>query len=149
MYFKCIWCTMFPFTLFYGNLIYFEVICYIIPILVYCIKKNLAALFQCRFGKQSPNKEIVFYKVLFADVFCTQKWAWNKALSQKYLLPGFQPYNLCPTFWLISLFREFLEVARFFLVRDTKTGKKCTICTQNESNGHKMAQMSVKYSKWP
>jgi hypothetical protein len=36
----------------------------------------------------------------------------------------------------------FHRVARFFLGHDTKTGK-------NVPNGHKISQMSVKYSKWP
>jgi hypothetical protein len=40
--------------------------------------------------------------------------------------------------------------ARFFLVHDTKTGKYVpTKRTQNVPNGHKISQMSVKYSKWP
>jgi hypothetical protein len=39
-----------------------------------------------------------------------------------------------------------IRVARFFLVRDTKTGKN-TKLTQNIPNGHKIHEMSVKYSK--
>jgi hypothetical protein len=41
------------------------------------------------------------------------------------------------------------RVARFFLVHDTKTGKKVTNGTQIVPNSHKISQMSVKYSKWP
>jgi hypothetical protein len=39
--------------------------------------------------------------------------------------------------------------ARFSLVHDTKNGQKCTKWKQNVPNGHKISQMSVKYSKWP
>jgi hypothetical protein len=33
-----------PFDLFYGRLVYFVVIWYLFPVLVYCAKKNLATL---------------------------------------------------------------------------------------------------------
>jgi hypothetical protein len=36
------------------------------------------------------------------------------------------------------------RVARFFLVHNTKTGRN----VQNEPNGHKISQTSLKYSKW-
>jgi hypothetical protein len=41
------------------------------------------------------------------------------------------------------------RVARFFLVHDTKTGKKSTKLAQNVPNGRKTTQMFVKYSKRP
>jgi hypothetical protein len=37
-------CTLWPFALSVGNLVYFVVICYIVPISVHCIKKYLATL---------------------------------------------------------------------------------------------------------
>jgi hypothetical protein len=46
------------------------------------------------------------------------------------------------------------RVARFFLVRVAQSGKmyqmntKCTKCTQNLPNGHKISQMSAKYFQW-
>jgi hypothetical protein len=40
------------------------------------------------------------------------------------------------------------RVARFFLLHDTKTGEIYQMNT-NVPNGHKISQMSVKYSKWP
>jgi hypothetical protein len=39
-----IWYTVWPFDLVYGNLVYYVGICYIIPILAYCLKKNLATV---------------------------------------------------------------------------------------------------------
>jgi hypothetical protein len=42
--FKTIWYTLWQFALFYGNLAYVVAKRYIIPILVHCIKKNLATL---------------------------------------------------------------------------------------------------------
>jgi hypothetical protein len=38
-----------PFGLFYDHLEYFMVIWYILPVLVYCVKKNLAALIPTAF----------------------------------------------------------------------------------------------------
>jgi hypothetical protein len=40
------------------------------------------------------------------------------------------------------------RVARFFLVRDTKTGK-CTKAIQNVPYGHRISPKSVKYYRWP
>jgi hypothetical protein len=42
--FLTFWHPLWPFALYYGNLVYFVVVCYIFPILVYCIKRNLATL---------------------------------------------------------------------------------------------------------
>jgi hypothetical protein len=42
-----------------------------------------------------------------------------------------------------------LRVARFFLCAWYQNRKKCTKLTQNVLNGHKISQMSIKYSKWP
>jgi hypothetical protein len=39
-----IWSTLWPFDIFYGHLVYFVVIWYISPLLVYCTKRNLATL---------------------------------------------------------------------------------------------------------
>jgi hypothetical protein len=36
----------------------------------------------------------------------------------------------------------------FHCARD-QNRKKCTKYTQNVPNGHKISQMSIKYSKWP
>jgi hypothetical protein len=44
--FMNIWYTLWQFALFFGNLANSVVIYYIIPILVYCMKKNLATLLQ-------------------------------------------------------------------------------------------------------
>jgi hypothetical protein len=48
-----------------------------------------------------------------------------------------------------SLQRARPRVARFVLVRDTKTGEKCTKWAQNVPNSHKISQMSVKYPRCP
>jgi hypothetical protein len=39
-----IWHTLWSFALCYDSLVYFVALCRIFPILVYCIKKNLATL---------------------------------------------------------------------------------------------------------
>jgi hypothetical protein len=44
--FMTIWYTVWPFDLFYGNLVYFVCVCQIIPVLVYCFKTNLATLVE-------------------------------------------------------------------------------------------------------
>jgi hypothetical protein len=41
-----IWCILRPFDIFYGHLVYFVVIWYILPALACCTKKNLATLFE-------------------------------------------------------------------------------------------------------
>jgi hypothetical protein len=51
-----IWFALWPFDLFYGNLVYFVGICNIIPILVNCIQKNLATLLMYVAQKQSYQK---------------------------------------------------------------------------------------------
>jgi hypothetical protein len=52
--FMTIWYTFWSFALFYGNLLHLVDICYIIPILVYCIKKNLATLlYSCDAGMRA------------------------------------------------------------------------------------------------
>jgi hypothetical protein len=50
-----IWYNLWPFALSYGTLVYFRFICYIIHIFgfLYCVKKNLATLFQ----NQAPHKK--------------------------------------------------------------------------------------------
>jgi hypothetical protein len=44
VYFKAVWSILWPFGIFYDHLIYFMAIWYIFPVLVCCIKKNLATL---------------------------------------------------------------------------------------------------------
>jgi hypothetical protein len=44
MHSMTIWYTLEPFAMFSSHLLCFVVICYIFPILVHCIKKNLATL---------------------------------------------------------------------------------------------------------
>jgi hypothetical protein len=55
--FLTVWYTLWPFASFYGHLVHVVAIYYIIPLLVNCIKKNLATLFEtvteCGQEKQS------------------------------------------------------------------------------------------------
>jgi hypothetical protein len=44
VYFMALWYSLWQFGIFYGNLVYFMVIWYIFPLLVCCIKVNLATL---------------------------------------------------------------------------------------------------------
>jgi hypothetical protein len=57
-YFMSIWYILWPIVLFYVHLVYIVAICYIIPILVFFIKKNLATLPRLNNrppGENSPN----------------------------------------------------------------------------------------------
>jgi hypothetical protein len=44
IFFMEIWSILQPFHMFYGHLVYFVVIWYLFPVLVYCTKKTMATL---------------------------------------------------------------------------------------------------------
>jgi hypothetical protein len=53
--FKALWSILRPFGIFCGHLVYFMVSWYIVPVLVYCTKKNLATLFSIGTGDAIPH----------------------------------------------------------------------------------------------
>jgi hypothetical protein len=57
-----IWYTVRSFDLFSGNLVYFVGICYIIPLLVYCFAKNLAALVKKKFQRISNSFQFEHFR---------------------------------------------------------------------------------------
>jgi hypothetical protein len=70
VYFMAIWSTLWPSGIFYGFLVYFKVIWYILTVLAYCIKKNLATLNRT----QTPLSERLTQGL---------RPSWNSFLSQK------------------------------------------------------------------
>jgi hypothetical protein len=54
-----IWYTLWPFALFYGNFVSVVAIRYIIHILVYCVKKNLATPGENHSGREFANNHFL------------------------------------------------------------------------------------------
>jgi hypothetical protein len=74
------------FDLFCGHLVYFVVIWYFFPILVYCITKNLATPLAVRRGSVA-NQEVSFswsatVKILTTQSGCYQKCIWLVAVTE-------------------------------------------------------------------
>jgi hypothetical protein len=67
VYIKTTWSILRPLEIFYGHLVYFVTIRYIIPILVYCIKKNLATLVR------RVRSDAALPKLLLLIWFCASK----------------------------------------------------------------------------
>jgi hypothetical protein len=74
-YFMAIWSILRPSGIFYGFLVYFKVIWYILPVLVSCIKKNLATLLRVpsslwlkEMVKRSSNRKLFLVKT-FCDTY--------------------------------------------------------------------------------
>jgi hypothetical protein len=57
-YFMTVWSILRPLEIFYGHLVYFVVIWYIFPVLVFCTKKNLATLIPLKY----KNPESAFIR---------------------------------------------------------------------------------------
>jgi hypothetical protein len=65
VYFVSIWYILCPFGIFCVHLVYFEVICYIFPVLVCCTNKNLATLV--------PNDAVLLTRIFSKKMSATIK----------------------------------------------------------------------------